>query len=289
MTERKGKPEMQTDDLVAAEVSNSQELREAQRSVRNKETRGAVLLTEAGFQGMQHAGLFATVLLSGFGPTVQTVSLGSFDGQWFTGQLALLRTYLQPFRAPYAQVIAVFEPGFELPWTMIEITIANFVANNGAHSGTEDWARPLLETVPTGVIATPVARDAHMTHTLSRAFSRLLSQATWHLAERLLHMAGRPEGDATHISKDTPEDARPEFKVPRASLAPPWFEDHEHGLVFRTWWKCVRNRDYECALYRRVSEAWVEAMRSFPASEHIPKNSMSFGFQWWWRFFDPCP
>ena len=67
---------------------------------------------------MQHAGLFATAIFNPFGPTVETVSLASFDGDWHEGRVLLLRRGLNPFSDAYIQVLS-FYPGVRESWDYI--------------------------------------------------------------------------------------------------------------------------------------------------------------------------
>ena len=121
---------METTQDVAAVVASDEELQEAARRVGSGEIRGAVLLDPAALESMQHAGLFATAIFNPFGPTVETVSLASFDGEWHEGRVLLLRRSLNPFSEAYVQVLAVY-PGLRRSWDEIGGDLARFVANNG--------------------------------------------------------------------------------------------------------------------------------------------------------------
>ena len=149
---------METLDYVAAVVASDEELQEAARRVGAGEISGAVLLDPPALQSMQHAGLFATAIFNPFGPTVETVSLASFDGDWHEGHVLLLRRSLNPFADAYIQVLA-FYPGLRRSWDDIGGDLARFVANNGMRPHTKDWARPLYRTLPTGIITTGLAHD----------------------------------------------------------------------------------------------------------------------------------
>lgn len=109
---------METTQDVAALVASDEELQEAAQRVGAGEIRGAVLLDPSALKTMQHAELFATAIFNPFGPTVETVSLASFDGNWHKGRVLLLRRSLNPFADADVQVLS-FYPGLRESWDYI--------------------------------------------------------------------------------------------------------------------------------------------------------------------------
>ena len=147
---------------VAAVASTEDEFFAAVLRVNKGDVRGAILFDESVLGKMQHAGLFALPVFNPFGPTAQTVSLANFTGDWSRGNVYLLRRILHPFREPYVQVLAYPGRGGEPNLSQIARDLTRFLANNGMQPATKEWATPLLLTVPSGVVTTPLLEDTEL-------------------------------------------------------------------------------------------------------------------------------
>lgn len=297
---------METTQDVAAVVASDAELQEAARRIGAGEIRGAVLLDPPALETMQHAGLFATAIFNPFGPTVETVSLASFDGDWHEGRVLLLRRGLNPFSDAYVQVLS-FYSGLRGSWDYIGGDLARFVANNGMRPHSRDWARPLCRTLPTGIITTGVAHDVALVPVLKRAFGWLFSLAEPQLAadiELLVRYGGdlwqraRAEMDSVLSSlglaasaatgtDDAGSDMTAGLEVPEPTDEAPWFEDFDSAPSFARWWRLATHDSYQRQLYLQLPPAW------FGASGQLPGLQEAMGpedddFWAWWALFRPA-
>jgi hypothetical protein len=291
---------METIDDVAAVVASDDELEEAARRVGAGEIRGAVLLDQPALQSMQHAGLFATAIFNPFGPTVETVSLASFDGDWHEGRVLLLRRGLNPFADAYVQVLS-FYPGLRESWDYIDGDLARFVANNGMRPHTKDWARPLCRTLPTGIITTQLAHDVALTPILNRAFGWLFSLAEPNLAadiELLVRYGGdlweraSAEMDSVLSSLGVAASARSgadvtgELSVPEPTNDAPWSGDFDRAPSFDRWWGLATHEYYQSQLYHQLPRAWTGSQGQLPGLRQAPGDEDD-DFSAWWALFRP--
>lgn len=292
---------METTRDVAAVIASDEELQDAARRIGAGEIRGAVLLDPPALQAMQHAGLFATAIFNPFGPTVETVSLASFDGDWHEGRVLLLRRALNPFSDAYVQVLA-FYPGLRKSWDDIGGDLARFVANNGMRPHSRDWARPLCRTLPTGIITTRVAHDVAFVPLLSRGFGWLFSLAEPHLAadiELLVRYGGdlwqrasaeidsalSSLGLAASTATDT--DVTGELRVPEPTNEAPWFENFEGARSFGRWWRLATDDSYQRRLYLQLPRAWSGASGQLPGLQEA-MGTEDDDFEAWWALFRPA-
>ena len=292
---------METTQDVAAVVASDEELQEAAQRVGAGEIRGAVLLDPSALETMQHAGLFATAIFNPFGPTVETVSLASFDGDWHEGRVLLLRRSLNPFADAYVQVLS-FYSGLRQSWDYIGGDLARFVANNGMRPHTKDWARPLCRTLPTGIITTGVAHDVALMPVLNRAFAWLFSLAESSLAadtELLVRYGGdvwqraSAEMDSALSSlglsgpAEIGEDVSGELIAPDPTDAAPWFEDFEGAPSFDRWWRLATHDYYQTQLYLQLPRAWSGASGQLPGLMEA-MGAEGDDFSAWWGLFRPA-
>jgi hypothetical protein len=91
-----------------------------------------VLLAHRALRRMEHIGVAATAIFNPFGPTVETLSLVCFHGDWDAGRPVLVRRRLHPFSAPYIQVITEVYLQSESWREHIAVILSTFIGGNGA-------------------------------------------------------------------------------------------------------------------------------------------------------------
>ena len=287
---------------IAAIVESEETLHDALRRIDTGEARGAVIVAQDALQAMEHVALVATVIFNPFGPTIETISLSGFVNSQVAGATMVLRRRLHPFTEQYTQLIAVVPEGGGITAEEVQHLVAAFVANNGMTPSSKDWAIPLLESVPTGVLMTPRARELGLTPWLNRAFRWLLSGAEdqLHNANVLIathgtdfRMSAREQIDNA-IASIAGQDCEDPLKLPAPIVVPepsndsPWENSTLTAPSFARWWQSVTDTDYQAALYRQIAMAWVGASRFLPGGHQAFGDEID-DFLPWWKLFDPTP
>lgn len=262
------------------------------------ELAGPVLLEPEILPAMQHIGLFAIALFNPFGPTVNTVSLASFDGDWESERSILLRTTLHPFEDKRVQILAAEQPVEGTINFQHHIrTIWLFLANNARTERSLEWAVPLLETVPSGVVLVPYFSEGewilrsglahllrHAHHEVAKAASQLIQAGPdyWKLASVEMDEvnARLREGRLQGVSGDTPVS---DFFPPLTSEE--LGSDELGGESFVTWWEIVSSHAYQKALHLQLPSAWTGAITHMPLP--IAGDERTADYLAWWRLFTP--
>lgn len=293
---------MEGEQEIAAIVENEETLHDALRRIDTGEARGAVIVAQDALLAMEHVALVATVIFNPFGPTIETISLGGFVKSQIEGVTMVVRRRLHPFSEQYTQLIAVVSEGGGITPEELQHLVAMFVANNGISPSSKEWATPLLDCVPTGVLMTPRAEELGLTRSLNRAFRWLLSGAEdqLHKANELIakhgtnfRMSAREQIDdaismiAGQEYENTLNLSAP-LVVPEPSNDSPWEDSTGAAPAFSLWWQSVSDLDYQMALYREIAMAWVGASRFLPGA-HQGFGGAIDDFLPWWELFDPTP
>jgi hypothetical protein len=291
--------EPKMDTGISAVVTTPDELEVVLKDPTEYRRRGAVVVDLPALREMEHIGLVATVIFNPFGPTVETLSLASFGGEWNEGRTILLRRRLHPFSDAYVQVLTeiVFaQEGWE---QHLAVLLALVLSGNGRSEANRGWAQTLCQTVPSGVIITDFAREwsgeirqglawllQHANHHLRKETEKInhcgssfWDQASWNLdrsLRRLIHRTADPDA-ATETPGDGLDAGIGDPGIP--SMAD--LNDFTEHPDFTAWWQRVATSEYQEALHTQLPGAWHGAIGQVPGME----NRDNRDFDSWWRLF----
>jgi hypothetical protein len=279
---------------------------------------GPVLLAAKALRDMEHIGIAATAIFNPFGPTIETLSIGCFHGEWDTGQPVLIRRRLHPFSEAYIQVITEVYMQSETWRDHLAVILATFIGGNGASVASRSWAEPVLGTVPSGIVITdfgsqwtPEIRlglawlfqntgDELRTETekIRACGTNFWDQATWEM-DRVRYRAATPvisAGPEAPVFAVTTKDARDISGIATV-------EDLNHytePAAFTQWWDHVAPVQYQQALHTQLPSAWHGAIGQVPGLAQLvaaggtqgDSNAATCGgsggngdFDAWWKLF----
>jgi hypothetical protein len=283
---------------VAAVIHTAEQLNHILENVSTWRTRGAVLLEPQTLRSMEHIGLAATAIFNPYGPTVETLSIAVFDGNWDDGRPVLLRRKLHPFSGPYIQVVVEVSPFSREGYLHLNAILQLFLAGNGASRESMEWADRLHLNVPSGILITSEGETyqdgirrglgwvfqhagnelAEEVEKIDACGSSFWDQATWETDRwRRSLMADRDNPAGAAGLSGTALSGIPLPDAP----APEELETFTETAAFTAWWQRVVDRDYQQALFRQLPEAWYGAIRQVPALE----ESGNEDFRAWWELF----
>jgi hypothetical protein len=268
-------------DGIAAVITTGDDLETVLTNPATYRMRGVVLVAPAALQRMEHIGLTATAIYNPFGPTVETLSLASFNGAWEEGRTVLLRRRLHPFSAPYIQVISEIDCAAGGWHAHLATVIALYLGDNGTSEASRGWSQPVHHHPPSGVLITEFGATwrEQIGTGLAWAFRRCdrrLNEEIDRIAacgadfrEQALHelhsvIGGRP--GSAGPGRSGPTAARRE--TPCTVAADPGrlqeISRYTPSLAFTTWWDLVTTAAYQDALHQQLPAAWYGAVRHIP-------------------------
>lgn len=230
-------------------VSTGAELQDAVTELPPDEAMGSILVAPAALRAMEHISFFGTVIMSPAGPSIETISMGSFHGQWEDARsTVLLRRSLQPFRRDRIQVLAVDPQDHEF-------TIRVFVATNGYAGASIPREQRFLKSIPEGIVVPP--SGTHLMPHLRMAFRHLFH----------------------HAALDYQHPAHMVHEAHRGAI--------QESYAFARWWNRVTEPAGQNALYTAVHEGWMSTIRKSPHEADPGWEREPGEFHAWWRLFAP--
>lgn len=260
---------------------------------------GPILISRDLLMKMSHTPAFACVIFNPFGPTIETVSLSSFDDP--TYKAYLIRRSLHPFSEERTQIIATvpqFKEGEDNEFQRFLVRlIGTFIGNNGASSASKDvWANEMLGCIPTGVL---VDKSKIFSVGSKRGFAHLLQHA-----EKLLEPEiGRIKKYGSRFWDATPDLSEMleliKDKEPDVLQFPEVVDSVSiYGKItnsnFLTWWEKITEMQYQRDLHAAIKEAWYGSVHQFAGGSMLralndtdESGSDDADFSSWWSLFDP--
>ncbi len=303
---RQQQTEAATPEGVAAVVTDAAELQTVLDQPARYRMKGAVLLAPAALGEMEHIGLLATAVFNPFGPTVETLSLASFNGDWHTGRPVLLRRNLHPFTKPYIQVITEVYMQSETWRDHLAVILATFIGGNGASVASRSWAEPVLGAVPSGIVITEVG--SQWTPEIRRGLAWLFQNTGDELREETEKICA--------CGTNLRDQATWEMDRVRSLIAAPVTTDDSRGIpgiatvddlnhftepaAFTEWWDRIAPVEYQQALHTQLPSAWHGAIGQVPGLAQLvaagdtqgDSNAATCGgggrnadFDAWWKLF----
>jgi hypothetical protein len=290
--------EQKMDTGISAVVTTPDELEAVLKDPTEYRRRGAVVVDLAALREMEHIGLVATAIFNPYGPTVETLSLASFGGEWEAGRTILLRRRLHPFYDTYIQIVTEIILGEEGWQQHLAAMLALVFSGNGRSEASRDWALTICEAVPSGVIITDFARPwtgeirqglawvlQNADHLLREDIEKIdacgsafWDQASWELKRAFRGISRTADPDA---SMETLSDGI-ELGIgdpPIASIEDiNGFSEHPD---FTAWWQRVATSEYQEALHTQLPGAWHGAIGQVPGMA----NRDNRDFDSWWKLF----
>lgn len=286
------------DNGVSAVVAGLEDLEVVLGDPAGYRERGAVVVRPAALRQMEHLGLVATAIFNPYGPTIETLSLASFGGEWEEGRTILLRRRLHPFSDAYIQIVTEVVLSRDDWHEHLAAMLALVFAGNGRSEASREWALSLCEAVPSGVMITEFAR--RWTGQIRQGLAWLLQNADHHLREAAekIDQCGSSFWDQASWELDRSLRAVSRIADPDASLStlpdnpepgigdPPIasIEDlnaFRESSVFTAWWERISPEEYQRTLHSQLPAAWHGAIGQVPGMEN--RDNRDFGS--WWKLF----